>query len=42
MDPIGLKWIDKGSKQAHARPYTVPRAMEQQLRKDIARLVDSP
>jgi hypothetical protein len=40
MDPIGLSLIDPGVKPVHARPYTVPRAVEQQLRTEIARLVD--
>jgi hypothetical protein len=40
MDPICLHLIDKGVKPVHARPYTVPRAVEQQLHTEIARLVD--
>jgi len=40
MNPISLHLIDKGVKPVHARPYTVPRSVEQQLRKEIARLVD--
>ncbi len=40
MDPIGLSLIDPGVKPVHARPYTVPRAVEQQLRTEISRLVD--
>jgi hypothetical protein len=40
MAPISLNLIDQGSKPVHARPYTVPRSVEQQLRKEIARLVD--
>ena len=40
MAPISLNLIDPGSKPVHARPYTVPRSVEQQLRKEIARLVD--
>ena len=40
MDPIGLHLIDKGVKPVHARPCTVPRAVEQQLRTEISRLVD--
>jgi hypothetical protein len=40
MDPIRLHLIDKGVKPVHARPYAVPRAVEQQLRTEIARLVD--
>jgi hypothetical protein len=40
MDPIGLHLIDKGVKPVHARPYTGPRAVEQELRTEIAMLVD--
>ena len=40
MDPISQHLIDKGVKPVQARPYTVPRAVEQQLRTEIARLVD--
>jgi Reverse transcriptase (RNA-dependent DNA polymerase) len=40
MAPISLNLIDPASKPVHARPYTVPRSVEQQLRKEIARLVD--
>jgi hypothetical protein len=40
MDPISLHIIDKGVKPVYACPYTVPRAVEQQLRTSIARLVD--
>jgi hypothetical protein len=36
MGPISLHLIDKEVKPVHARPYTVPRAVEQQLRTDIA------
>jgi hypothetical protein len=39
MAPISLQWIDPGSKPVYARLYTVPRSVEQQLRKEIARLV---
>jgi hypothetical protein len=39
-DPISLQLIDKGVKPVHARPYTVPRSVEQQLCTEIARLVD--
>jgi hypothetical protein len=35
-----LSLIDPRVKQVHARRYTVPRAVEQQLRTEIARLVD--
>jgi hypothetical protein len=40
MDPISLHLIDKGVNPVHACPYTVSRAVEQQLCTDIARLVD--
>ena len=40
MDPISLNLIDKGVKPVHACPYTVPRAVEQQLPTKIAGLVD--
>jgi hypothetical protein len=40
MDPISLQLIYKGVKPVHAHPYTVPRGVEQQLRTEIARLVD--
>jgi hypothetical protein len=40
MDPTSLHLIDKRVKPVHARPYTVPIAVEQQLRREIARLVD--
>jgi hypothetical protein len=40
MAPISLNLIDPGSKPVYARPYTVPRSVEQQLRKEITRLVD--
>jgi hypothetical protein len=40
MDPISLHLIDKGVKPVHARPYTVLRAVEQQLRTEVARLMD--
>jgi hypothetical protein len=38
--PISLQLMDPNCKQIHARAYTVPRSMEQQLRKEIVRLVD--
>ena len=38
MKPISLHLMDKGSKPAHVRPYTLSRSVEQQLRKEIARL----
>jgi hypothetical protein len=40
MAPISLNLIDPRSKPVHACPYTVPRSVAQQLRKEIARLVD--
>jgi hypothetical protein len=40
MHPISLQLLDKGIKPVHARPYTVPRAVEQQLHTEIARLMD--
>jgi hypothetical protein len=36
MAPITLNLIDPGSKPLHALPYTVPRSVEQQLRKEVA------
>jgi hypothetical protein len=38
--PISLHAADKGVKPVHARPYTYPRDVEQQLRTEIAKLVD--
>jgi hypothetical protein len=35
-----FKLIDPNCKPIHARAYTVPRSVEQQLRKEIVRLVD--
>ena len=40
MGPISLHLMDKGCKPVHARPYTVPRSVEQQRRKETARLVE--
>jgi hypothetical protein len=40
MAPISLNLIDLGSNPVHACPYNVPRSVEQQLHKEIARLVD--
>jgi hypothetical protein len=40
MDPISLHLIDNGVKSVHDLSYTVPRAVEQQLRTEITRLVD--
>jgi hypothetical protein len=38
--PISLNLIEVVAKPVHARSYTFPRSVEQQLRKEIARLVD--
>jgi hypothetical protein len=38
--PISLQLMDPNFKPIHARAYTVPRSVEQQLRKEIVRLVD--
>jgi hypothetical protein len=38
--PISLQLMDPNCKPIHARAYTVPRSVEQQLRKEIVRLVD--
>jgi hypothetical protein len=40
MKLISLQLMNQECKPVHARPYTVPRSVEQQLRKEIARLVD--
>jgi hypothetical protein len=42
MEPISLQLMDPNCKPIHARAYTVPRSVEQQLkhRKEIVRLVD--
>jgi hypothetical protein len=40
MDPISLQLMDPNCKPIHERAYTVPRSVEQQLRKEIVRLVD--
>jgi hypothetical protein len=40
MAPISLNLTEPGSKPVHAWPYTVPRSVDQQLHKEIARLVD--
>jgi hypothetical protein len=37
---ISLQLMDPNCKPIHARAYTVPRSVEQQLRKEIVRLVD--
>jgi hypothetical protein len=42
MEPISLQLIDPICKPIHARVYTVPRSVEQQLQqsKEVVRLVD--
>jgi hypothetical protein len=40
MEPISLQLMDPNCKPIHARVYTVPRSVEQQLCKEIVRLVD--
>jgi hypothetical protein len=40
MEPVSLQLIDPNCKPIHARAYTVPRSVEQRLRKEIVRLVD--
>jgi hypothetical protein len=42
MEPISLQLMDPNFKPIHARAYTVPRSVEQQLQhsKEIVRLVD--
>jgi hypothetical protein len=42
MEPISLQLMYPNCKPIHARAYTVPRSVEQQLRqsKEIVRLVD--
>jgi hypothetical protein len=40
MAPISLNLIEPGLKPEHAWLYTVPRSVEQQLWKEIARLLD--
>jgi hypothetical protein len=40
MGPISLQLMDPNCKPIHARAYTVPRSVEQQLREEIVRLVD--
>jgi hypothetical protein len=42
MEPISLQLIDPNCKPIHARAYTVPRSVEQQLQhsKEVVRLVD--
>jgi hypothetical protein len=43
MEPISLQLIDPNCKPIHARDYTVPRSVEQQLQhsKEIVRLVEN-
>jgi hypothetical protein len=42
VEPISLQLMDPNYKPIHARAYTVPRSVEQQLQqsKDIVRLMD--
>jgi hypothetical protein len=40
MKPISLQLMYKECQPVHARPSTVPRSVEQQLHKEIARFVD--
>jgi hypothetical protein len=40
MEPISLQLMDPNHKPIHACAYIVPRSVEQQLRKEIVRLVD--
>jgi hypothetical protein len=42
MEPISLRLMDPNCKPIHARAYTVPRSVEQQLQqsKEIVRLVE--
>jgi hypothetical protein len=42
IEPISLQLMDSNCKALHARAYTVPRSVEQQLQqsKEIVRLVD--
>jgi hypothetical protein len=42
VEPISLQLMDPNCKPIHARAYTVPRSVEQQMRhsKEIVRLVD--
>jgi hypothetical protein len=42
MEPINLQLMDRNCKPIHARAYTVPRSVEQQLHEDreIVRLED--
>jgi hypothetical protein len=40
IEPINLNLADKEIKSVHARAYTVPRVVEQQIHTEIARSVD--
>jgi hypothetical protein len=40
MEPISLQSMDPNCKPVHARVYTVLGSVEQQLRKEIVRLVE--
>jgi hypothetical protein len=42
MEPISLQLMDPNCKPVHARAYTVPRSVEQQLQqsKEIVRLME--
>jgi hypothetical protein len=40
IESISLQLMDPNCKPIHARAYTVPRSVEQQLCKEIVRLVD--
>jgi hypothetical protein len=40
LQPISLQLMDLNYKPVHERTYTVPISVEQQLRKEIVRLVD--
>jgi hypothetical protein len=40
MELISLQLMDPNCKPVHARPYIISRSLEQQLRKEIVRLVD--
>jgi hypothetical protein len=40
IEPIRLQLMDANCKRIYAHAYTVPRSVEQRLRKEIVRLVD--
>jgi hypothetical protein len=40
MEPISLQLMDPNCKPIHVCAYTIPRSVEQQLRKEIVKLVD--